>query len=170
MVFDFKPVVNLFSSVRNGAPHGDGIAVKSTKINGKLTISISEAVAVANQVFPDAILRRITTPENEEGVYIIRKHQSEEANYAWPSTVIWIDQYSGKILAYLNPYEYTAGETFLNVLFPLHSGEALGLPGRILVLLSGLALPVLFVTGVIRWLQKRRAKKVHQVKRSGVGY
>ncbi len=166
MVFDFKPVVNLFSSVRNGAPHGDGIAIKSTKINGKLTISISEAVAVANQVFPDAVLRRITTPDNEDGVYIIRKYQAEEANYAWPSTVIWIDQYSGKVLAYLNPYEYTAGETFLNVLFPLHSGEALGLSGRILVFISGFAPLILYVTGILRWLQKHRAAKLHQAKQS----
>jgi len=29
--------------------------------------------------------------------------------------------------------------------------------GRILVFITGLACPVLFVTGVIRWLQKRRA-------------
>jgi len=28
-----------------------------------------------------------------------------------------------------------------------------------LVFLSGLACPLLFVTGVIRWLQKRRAKR-----------
>ena len=159
MIFDFKPVVNLFSSVRNGAPHGDGIAVKSTKINGKLTISISEVVAVANQVFPDAVLRRITTPDNENGSYIIRKYQSEEANYAWPSSVIWIDQYSGKILAYLNPYEYTAGETFLNVLFPLHSGEALGLSGRLLIFMSGFVPLILFTSGIFHWLQKRNYRR-----------
>jgi len=40
----------------------------------------------------------------------------------------------------------------------LHSGRAFGWTGRILVFLTGLACPILFVTGVIRWLQKRRAK------------
>jgi len=32
--------------------------------------------------------------------------------------------------------------------------------GRILVFLSGLACPVLFVTGVMRWRQKHRAHKL----------
>ncbi|MFZ2452500.1 MAG: PepSY-associated TM helix domain-containing protein [Methylovulum miyakonense] len=42
---------------------------------------------------------------------------------------------------------------------PLHSGKAFGWTGRILVFLSGLACPLLFVTGFIRWQQKRRAKQ-----------
>jgi uncharacterized iron-regulated membrane protein len=159
LAFDLKPVVSVFSSVRNGAPHGHGIDVKSTKINGKQTISISEAVEIANQVFPDAVLRRITTPDNEDGVYIIRKYQAEEANYAWPSTVIWIDQYSGKVLAYLNPYEYTAGEIFLNVLFPLHSGEALGLLGRAVVFVSGFVPLILFISGIFHWLHIRNYRR-----------
>jgi len=36
-----------------------------------------------------------------------------------------------------------------------HPGEAFGLPGRMLVLPSGLVLPVLFISGLVRWLQKR---------------
>jgi len=42
----------------------------------------------------------------------------------------------------------------------LHSGRAFGWTGRILVFLTGLACPVLFVTGLIRWLQKRKANKL----------
>jgi uncharacterized iron-regulated membrane protein len=38
--------------------------------------------------------------------------------------------------------------------------------GRILVLLSGVACAVLFVTGIIRWLQKRRAKLARDRKNS----
>ena len=40
----------------------------------------------------------------------------------------------------------------------LHSGQAFGWTGRILVFITGLICPLLFVTGLIRWLQKRRAK------------
>ncbi|MDZ4151263.1 PepSY-associated TM helix domain-containing protein [Methylicorpusculum sp.] len=49
--------------------------------------------------------------------------------------------------------------------WPLHSGQAFGMTGRLLVFSTGLACPVLFVTGVIRWLQKRRAarKKMHKI-------
>jgi hypothetical protein len=45
------------------------------------------------------------------------------------------------------------------------AGQAFGWTERILVFLSGLVCPVLFVTGVIRWLQKRQAaqKKRHKI-------
>jgi uncharacterized iron-regulated membrane protein len=40
-----------------------------------------------------------------------------------------------------------------------------------LVFLSGLACPVLFVTGVIRWLQKRKAAaKKHNTKQKQVAH
>jgi uncharacterized iron-regulated membrane protein len=41
--------------------------------------------------------------------------------------------------------------------WPLHSGAAFGWTGRILVFITGLLCPLIFVTGVIRWLQKKRA-------------
>lgn len=71
-----------------------------------------------------------------------------------------IDRYSGKILDLDDPSlpTATAGEIFTHWQWPLHSGQAFGMTGRILVFLTGLACPVLFITGVIRWLQKRRAK------------
>lgn len=73
-----------------------------------------------------------------------------------------IDQYSGKILDVDDPAIGTAGEVFTHWQWPLHSGQAFGWTGRILVFLSGLACPLLFITGVIRWLQKRKAKnRVH---------
>lgn len=42
--------------------------------------------------------------------------------------------------------------------FPLHSGRILGLPGRILVSLLGLAVATLSVTGVLIWLRKRAGR------------
>ncbi len=70
-----------------------------------------------------------------------------------------IDQYSGKVLQRYTPINATAGDNFLGWLFPLHTGHAFGLPGRILILALGFVPTVLYVTGLIRWLQKRRAKK-----------
>ena len=53
----------------------------------------------------------------------------------------------------------TAGDVFDEWLYPLHTGEAFGLTGQFIILMLGLIPLVLYVTGVIRWLQKRRAKK-----------
>jgi uncharacterized iron-regulated membrane protein len=52
----------------------------------------------------------------------------------------------------------TAGDIFLQVQFPLHSGRIAGLPGRILISAMGLAVAILSVTGVVIWLRKRSAR------------
>ncbi|MGR8932163.1 MAG: PepSY domain-containing protein [Gammaproteobacteria bacterium] len=61
-----------------------------------------------------------------------------------------IDQYSGKILAVQNPNQFSAGETPLNLLWPLHSGEVMGLASRILWCGMGLAPLILYVSGLTR--------------------
>jgi uncharacterized iron-regulated membrane protein len=38
---------------------------------------------------------------------------------------------------------------------PIHNGEALGLAGRLILLVGGLGLAALAVTGPIMWLQKK---------------
>ena len=42
---------------------------------------------------------------------------------------------------------------------PLHSGTAMGSPGRILLLAEGLALMILTMTGPLMWWQARRPKR-----------
>lgn len=42
---------------------------------------------------------------------------------------------------------------------PLHSGTAIGTPGRILLLIEGLALMILTTTGPLMWWQARRPKR-----------
>ncbi|MCI5108011.1 MAG: PepSY domain-containing protein, partial [Pseudomonadales bacterium] len=62
--------------------------------------------------------------------------------------------------------ELPAGNVFLTWMFPLHNGDALGLPGRLLVFFSGLLMAGLFATGVYMWVKKsplfagRRSKPV----------
>ncbi|MDP3009612.1 MAG: PepSY-associated TM helix domain-containing protein [Methylococcales bacterium] len=51
-----------------------------------------------------------------------------------------------------------AGDTFITWLHPLHSGEIAGLTGRWIIFISGFIPVVLYVTGFIRWRQKRAVK------------
>lgn len=157
-----KPLIRSFSAVKE--KHLEEPDVKSKVIDNAQPLSIARAVAQADSIFPDAELRGVSTPDGKEGVYCISKRQSGEANHRWSRSKVWIDQYSGKVLAVQDPNQFTAGETFLNLMWPLHSGEALGLTGRILWCVIGLAPLVLYATGILRWLQKRRAAKQHQAK------
>ncbi|MDD2762167.1 MAG: PepSY-associated TM helix domain-containing protein, partial [Methylomonas sp.] len=119
-------------------------------------ITVGQAVAIADQVFPEAELRWLATPQGHDGYYAVEKRQEGELNMRRPRSKVWVDQYSGKVLKIENPKNFSAGDMFLNLMFILHNGEALGLPGRILVCAAGLVLPVLYVTGLVHWLRKQR--------------
>lgn len=131
----------------------------STPIGTPRRITVDKAVAIAQKRFPRAEVRWVETPGNDRGVYLIRLYQAGEPSRRFPKTMVWVDQYSGAVHAERDAWERSAGDGLLAWLHPLHSGEALGLPGRILVFLSGLVLPLLFVTGLLRWRQKVWAKR-----------
>jgi uncharacterized iron-regulated membrane protein len=70
-------------------------------------------------------------------------------------TRVSVDAFSGAVLRVRDPLTAASGDTFFNWQFPLHTGEAFGLAGRVLVSVSGLA-PLLFmVTGLVLWLGRR---------------
>ena len=76
-----------------------------------------------------------------------------------------LNQADGKLLQIKDPDHGSGGDLFMQWQWPLHSGQAFGWTGRIMVFISGLACPVLFVTGLIRWLQKKRATRLTKISR-----
>lgn len=154
-----KPIVSHFSSV-DAIHHKDPEGLKSNQEAGRQPISIKEAISIADSVFPYAELRWLATPNGPEGFYAIEKKQAGEANSRRPRSKVWIDQYSGDVLAVEDPNLFTAGETFFNLMWPLHNGELFGLAGRALWCLAGFTPLLLYLTGMIRWLQKRKARKI----------
>ncbi|EDZ65993.1 PepSY-associated TM helix family [Nitrosococcus oceani AFC27] len=154
-----KPLVAAFSPVE--AKHfKDPEGLKSTPVPGTQPITIEQAVAIANQVFPNAELRWLATPEGPEGVYAIEKRQPGEANQRRPRSKVWVEQYSGEVLAVEDPNKFTAGETFFNLMWPLHNGQAFGFPGRLLWCLVGFVPLTLYITGLTLWLRKRRVRRL----------
>lgn len=73
---------------------------------------------------------------------------------------LYIDSQSGALAGAHIPGSGSAGDIFLQAQFPLHSGRILGLPGRILVSLLGLAVAGLSLTGVVIWVRKRRSRRL----------
>ena len=132
---------------------------KSTPLPGQSPIGVDAAVAVADKIFPDGRLHWILLPSAPSGVYVVGKQSDDEPNRTKTSRNVSVDQYSGKVLYVQDRNGFTAGEKFLEWLFPLHSGEAFGAVGRSIVLFIGLTPLALYVTGFLRWRQKRRARR-----------
>ena len=152
------PVLELFSPVTYRYWFKSSPPIPATQ-----SITLADAVAVADRRYPKGRPDWLYVADTPSGTYTVCKDDVEDPNTFLQRRCIVIDQYSGKILDVDDPGLGTAGEVFTHWQWPLHSGQAFGWTGRILVFLSGLACPVLFVTGVIRWLQKRRAKRYNVV-------
>jgi uncharacterized iron-regulated membrane protein len=135
---------------------------------GSRQVTLDAAAAIARDRFPQARVRWIETPDGDRGVYRIRLYQRGEPSERFPRTFVWVDPHDGRVLAARDARQRRSGAAFLAWLHPLHSGQALGLAGRWLVLLSGLLPAALFATGVIRWRQKRQARRVVHGRRRGV--
>jgi uncharacterized iron-regulated membrane protein len=127
----------------------------------KNSISMAEAVSIAERRYPEGRADWIYGISAPTSTYTVCKDGIEAEGSFIHRRCVVIDQYSGAILDVDDPSDRsaTAGEIFTHWQWPLHSGQAFGWTGRILVFLSGLACPVLFVTGFIRWRQKRRGRQ-----------
>jgi len=71
---------------------------------------------------------------------------------------LYFDSRSGAPAGDLVPGTGSAGDIFLQSMFPLHSGRIIGVAGRALMSVMGVAVATLCVTGVLIWARKRRAR------------
>ena len=150
----FKPVVNYFSPLVELPKK-----IKSQTTSGE-PVPLETVIANVQTTLPGVQVQRITLPDGADGSFMVSARQTDEIR-SKGSTTIWLDQYSGKILLVRDPKQFAAGNAFINLQLPLHNGEILGQAGRILVLITGFAPLFLMITGVIHWLKKRKANKIH---------
>ena len=138
----------------------DPVGTSMKSANGKIRIDIDEVAAIANDRFPHADLQRIYFPTPGDGVYRVIMRHPDEVRRTSGITQVWIDSYDATVLAVQQPKTMTSGQTFVSWMFPLHNGEAFGMPGRIIVLVAGFTPLILYVTGLIVWWRKRKARVI----------
>lgn len=119
--------------------------------------SLDAAWAAFRSAAPAALRASVALSANADAPIEIRYQTSASPHdRAWD--VVRIDAATGTVTA-REPYaELPAGRRFVSTIFPLHSGSVLGLPGRIVVALAALSMPLFTVTGLWLWLLRRRAE------------
>ena len=140
----------------------------TAQAQGRTRLPLDELVAAARREFPRARLAWVETPASHTGVFRINLHQQGEPGRRFPRTNVWLDPYSGAVLATRDGLQESRGDGFLNWMHPLHNGEALGLAGRLVVFVAGLLPTLLLTTGVLRWRQKGAAQ-AHRAPRGRTG-
>lgn len=150
--YNVVPVLEVFSPVTYR------YWFKSKPIKDQKPISMEKAVDIVNRRYQKGRPHWIYGAPDASDTYTVCKDDVDRPGSWLQRVCVVVDRYSGEILDIDDPAHATAGEVFTHWQWPLHSGQAFGMAGRILVFLTGLACPVLFITGLIRWQQKRKAK------------
>ncbi|MDF3934921.1 sulfite reductase flavoprotein subunit alpha [Pseudomonas citronellolis] len=76
-----------------------------------------------------------------------------------------IEPKSGRLLGDSRYTDSSFGKQLLTSVYALHVGSYFGLPGRILMMLASLSMPLFFITGWLLYLDRRRKKKAAQAAR-----
>lgn len=159
---EFQWLVSLFSPLRSP------FDFKSTPSDGMAGLTLADIVEQKRDLFSEGRLHGIYAPADSAGAYVADIRDIPNLKrYVVDRRMVAMEQYTGNVLNIADPTTGSGGDVFLQWQWPLHSGQAFGNAGRIMVFLSGLACPVLYVTGVIRWLHKRRSARFRGMRSPG---
>ncbi len=118
-------------------------------------IAVSQALLLARAEFPKARIAWIEVPGLGQGSFKIRMQGRGDPSRRFPHSYVWINQYSGAVLATVDAAQAGTNTLISNWLHPLHDGSIGGMPTRILAALAGLMPCLLFYTGWKRWRRRR---------------
>lgn len=139
------------------------VASLVSPVSGRLHESMEEAPPKAAAVGIDEAIRSIDKlgPVHsvrllpDEGVYAVRTFDArdrDDQGRMWT----YVSMADGRIVASRHDNGSSAADQFFAWQYPLHSGKAFGLPGRIAIFIGGLATALLCVTGIRLWLRRRK--------------
>lgn len=114
---------------------------------------------MALERWPGTVLASLGMPTEKQPWYRVRVRQDGEFRRVYGSTTLFVDARDGKVLMEQDPFLQPVNVQTFEALIPLHTGEALGLPGRILVQLLSFWLLGMIVLGVSLWWKRRSAKR-----------
>lgn len=134
-------------------------------------ITPQNAYLLARRHFPAANFVSLAMPSAKAPVYTLRLRQDAEPR-AWAGmTSVTIDAASGRTLHVYDAVRAPLSNRIADAAFSIHNGEISGPLGRVLVMLAGLALPMLYITGIWAWSRRyrrraksRRAKMHHEAR------
>lgn len=114
-------------------------------------VSIDEAMRI---VAPRAHIDSLR-PLPDHGAYAIRtfdRRDPDSQGRLWT----YVSMTDGRIMGVRHDNGSTPGDQFFAWQYPLHSGQAFGLAGRIAVFVGGVVTTALALTGLWLWIRRRR--------------
>lgn len=126
--------------------------------SGGTQIPVSRALAAAHRAEPDARLAFIDVPGEGSEPFRMRVRLPGDPHRRFPSSFIFVDQYSGAVLAVHDVRRGNASTTTAKWIRALHDGSVAGLTTRIFAAILGLVPLGLVVTGFLHWRRRLEAR------------
>ncbi|GLV66811.1 hypothetical protein Bmyc01_54800 [Bacillus mycoides] len=157
LVYD-KTIFGWFGAKASMAPSKETLISKT--LSGE-RLPLDYLLSEAEKAVPQGIIMQVRIPEKAkkgkaEGAVEIRMSRSYDPGNG--NIKVWMDQYSGKVLAKLDP-KVDSGLTYQIWRLPLHTGTFGGLFTKILYVIGGLTPSILMFTGVYMWWYKKKKKR-----------
>lgn len=148
-----KPVVQQFSPITGpvAAPTAGRVAPD------QLVLPPEQAARVAVEQLPGGWIHSIGRDVGK-GLYTVRVCLPTDVSPSGNNTV-YVSMTDGTPVLVRRGADRTGADTFLAWQFPLHSGQAFGLTGQVLICMSAIALTGMCLTGLCVWLRKHRGER-----------
>jgi uncharacterized iron-regulated membrane protein len=124
---------------------------------GLKPVSLDLVATAANDSLPGATLLWINIPRQPPEAYFAKLRFPEDRSDNG-SSMVWIDQFSGKVLAVSSSRTAALGNKIQNVNRLIHTGTVFGNGGRAFAAFVSLILVLQTVTGLQLWWNARRRK------------
>jgi uncharacterized iron-regulated membrane protein len=131
----------------------------STPQEGGRPVSLDYALEVAKKALSQAIPLWVVLPQERETSYLVRMKFPEDHSSNGTS-IVWVDQYSGRVLTVWNSRTAPLGRKIQNLNRVFHTGEILGYPGKTFACVMSFALAIQTLTGFSLWRKNRGQKTV----------
>lgn len=123
-------------------------------------VALDRAVASAIAAIPGSRFVGTTMPSDEDAsFYAWVRAPGELYRGGYGGSLVIVDANDASVRGAWPATEAEPARIFIGSLYPLHTGEAAGIVGRILVMLTGIWLIVMIVVGVQLWLRRRPARR-----------
>lgn len=119
-------------------------------------VGFATAAQTALGAIPGSSLTQVAWPAENDATYRVRVRAPGEIRRAYGGSIVLVDANDGAVRAIYAIADAEPARAFMSALFPIHTGEAGGLVGRMLSIAIGLWLITMIVAGLLLWLKRRK--------------
>lgn len=120
-------------------------------------IAIVQALTAAHRALPDGRIVFVDVPSARDAPIRVRFQVPGDPHRRFPGSYVFIDQFSGRVLAMHDVRQAGTGTAVASWIRTLHDGTIGGMATRILAVLVGFVPTLLLATGILHWLRRRKA-------------